>query len=1044
MSSSPAIHALLFVLLGLTGLAVAAPTASWRLTEHLGYTWTHELITYPLPAGLDLAPGEEKEYILRDDTGTALPFQVLDQHGARVVALLVDLPPYATRTFTLTRERATVTAPVLTVTRDGDSLLLDTGATAVRVAGPSRVKPGTPFAQCPVPIQAVRGVSGAWLGAGTLLGEQPVIAYTSEIEARGPLVAQVRVRYDFGPRQCYQVRIRVIAGEPVVLVEEEFALSADELAAMRFVQPPNLAPEIGTPSNYSDWLVNKGIGWNDISTDLTHCPCFRFNFTQGMDVPRVRGYGVGQAKAVYTRKDLASAEKDWRLGFVLTPYQERGRRGGAIGFESTTGKDYLGLFYRFGSRWVHPNENRVLLPWLDEGVVGHFAAGEGRREWGLYLGETGPQNDEYAQKGNERSYAALQRICAKYGETPLDKVKEWALAWDLPADAVYPRIFYTPASLARMKKEFPGLPGDVKKLLQGDRHAYAYLTGNDAELKTAFANNTAGLRLSAVDFLNGGHNTYNTYTHRYQEICRSYGRALDITLTAPGITPEERQHALAVVAFLAYKLQDQDYWPYRAYGGGPSNPNMMSISCNALATLAALLPDHPAQRDWFALCRRLVSADIMNSISPAGAWLESPGYQGAGNTPINETVLILKNAGVVNLADDPVYGQRLQAVSTYFANLLTPPDLRFQGRRMPMALGDNTPFWNNHYTYIADSGKARFPTDTGHALWCWQQMGRPIGEVGLLLFQEHVLDGTLPAVPIDGKSISMPGFGVMLRHGFGTPAETFLTYRQNDFGYGHYDEDQGSFSLFAKCAPLCLDWIDYSPNEAEYHNRVVYSSTVPWLAPPPDATALQPEADYVRSHEAEHLADPAQWQRQLLLVKDTRNPADATYLMLRDQVTTGNPCTWNLWTLAKKGSERIDGNIVRLEGQYGVDLLLVFTRRLEVPLASTFYHHQTKSYITMDQDQTRIQARGTKGGDFGAVLLPLRHGIDPEPTVRELPSGAVEIAWGPTRRHLVFLFSDERAVTEGNITFRGRAGVVKIEDGRTVLVPLECSELIMK
>ncbi|HOF87989.1 MAG TPA: hypothetical protein PLZ36_07785, partial [Armatimonadota bacterium] len=691
-----------FLLCGLGVLLLpslwAAPLQRWTLTERLGYAWTRELISYPLPAALKLAPGKERAYTVRDETGAALPFQFYadPERPARVsLLLLVDLPPYATRTFALEKGKNPAVAPAdLTLKRDGERYLATFGRAAARLAGPVTVKPGTPFARCPAPIRAVKGASGAWLGDGTLAGAMPVTRYACVVEANGPLVAQLRVRYEFGPRKCYQVRLRMIAGEAVVLVEEAYALADDELARATFAAPPDLAPEVGTPSNYSDWLVRKGIGWNSIPTEVAHYPCFRFNFTKGLAHPRVRGYGIGQAKAIYGRADLAAAKDDWRLGLVLTPYQERGRRGGAIGFDTADGEDYLGLFYRFGSRWGHPNESRVLLPWLDEGVVGHFTAGEGRREWGLLVTEAGPQHDEVSQKAGGRRFSSLQHACAKFGETPLDKVKDWTLRWTLPADASFPRVFYTPESLARMRKAFPDLPNTVKTLMQEDREAHAYLTGNAAQLKQAYTQCLATLRASAHDFLDGGHNTMNTYTHRFQEILRGSGRALDIALACPDLTPEERARALAVVAFLAYKQSDPDYWPYRAYGGGPSNPNMMSIAGSALATSAAVLAGHPRQRAWLELCRRLVSADIMNSISADGAWLESPGYQGAGNTPMNETVLILRGAGVVDLTADPVYGKRLQDVSTYFANLLTPPDPRFNGQRKPMALGGNTPFWN--------------------------------------------------------------------------------------------------------------------------------------------------------------------------------------------------------------------------------------------------------------------------------------------------------------------------------------------------------------
>jgi hypothetical protein len=732
---------------------------------------------------------------------------------------------------------------------------------------------------------------------------------------------------------------------------------------------------------------------------------------------------------------------------VLTPFQERGYRQNAVGFDRDGGKDYLGVFYRFGGRWAHPNENRVLMPWLDGGVVGHFPAFEGRRLWGMMVCEAGPGVVDKPVQHAGSIFGAIHRPHVKHGETPLDKVKDWVLEWNPPANAAWPRLYYRPERLAEMKREYPDLSDETKQLIARDRVSAALLTDNSHILKREFEHHLAELRQSVLDFLNGGHNTPNTYTHRCQEVVRHSTRALDIALAEPSLTPEQRTRALAIVAFLAYKTSDRDYWPYRSYAGGPANPNMMSIACHALASCAAMAPGHPKQKEWLDTCARLVCADIETSIGPQGTWLESPGYQGAGNTPINQTVLILANAGGFNPLAEPRFGRRLVSASSYFANLLTPPDPRFENRRMPMALGDNVPFFNNHYVYLAHRARRRYPQQAGHSVWCWRQMGRPVGRDALLLLHEHVLDDSIPPTPISGGSVAFPAFGAMLRHGFGAKHETFLTFRHSNFAYGHYDEDQGSFSLFAKGAPLCLDWIDYSPGEAEHHNRVDYAEQYPWLVPAPDHITLHDEADYIRVHETPRNQAPgggidgAAWIRQLILVKDATNPGDATYLVVRDLVNTPAPSTWNLWTLAKKGGERIDKNAARLEGRFGVDLSLLFYRPLERPLGSTLLQHRTRSYLQMNQDQTRIQAASSRGGDYGVVLYPLRRGIDREPKVRQLPSGALEINWGGGRRHLVFLFPEPRSVQQGGVAFTGRAATVKLQNGRRVLVPLECDEL---
>ena len=1042
----------MLLLLTWTGALVHAETlGEWTLTEHLGHEWKNALVQFPTaPAH---RPGAEPGFALTDGTGAPLPFQftLLPDRGeapTAKVAVLVDLAAYASLTLRLSTADTSRTNPTdVRVERNAACFILSAGRMAVKVARAQNFRPGAAFRSLPAPIQAVRGASGRWMGKGALLGDAPVRAFTTKLEAEGPIFAQVCVRYEFDDRKFHQVRIRVISGEDVVLVEEDFALSLDELASTPFVEPPDLAPEIGTPSTLTDWLLNRGMGWKNVVTDTNAYPCFAFDFFHGWGANRATLYNLSGGKP-FKADDLRAAREDWATGLVLTPYQARGNRACAVvADDEANGADKLGIFYRRLGRWEHPNENRVPLPWLERGLVGHFFAFEGRREWGLAIG--GPE-DAVEDKAGEHGtavYGFIRQPMVKHGETPLDKVKDWALAWDLPEGTAYPRLFCTDDSLARVRLDFASPPEPAREIVGQDAHVIALMTGNDDGLRKAFGG-LDGLREPVTAFLAGGHNTTDSYTHRFQEIVRHSGQTLDVGLACASLTEDERRRALATVAFLAYKVSDPDYWPYRGYGGGPSNPNMMGIACNALATLAGMCPGHPKQEQWLRLCERLVCADILMSIGPEGAWLESPGYQGAGNTPINQTVLILRNAGIADLARDPVFGKRLLSVSTYFANLLTPPDPRFDGKRMPMALGDNVPYFNNMYTYLAHAGKDAFPAAAGHAMWCWEQMGRPSRRATLIMLNEHVLDGGVPTVSISGRSRAFPGFGAMLRHGFGTEHETFLTYRQNSFSYGHYDDDMGSFSLFAKGAPLCLDWMDYSPGKAEHHNRVDHHPDIlPWLVTPPDAFVTRGEADYIRSHEtglpagAPHRTMPtdagADWQRQLILVKDTSDPGDATYLVLRDVVLADRPSEWNCWVMAEEGSQQIDGPVARLRGQFGVDVAFFFYRKPPRALETTFLHHQTRSYMKMDQDQVRVQAAAERGGDYGVVIYPLRRGVDQEPTVREFETGVVELAWPSGRRHLVFLFPENREVTGNGFRFDGRAAVAKYEQGAWRQVALE-------
>ncbi len=1100
---------ILITMLGITIPALAGTIQHWEVKDSLGRQWTNELVFFPVTAR-EVAPGQEGGYAVVDDQGLALPFQFWRKNAPEeldktCVALLIDLAPYQRRRFTL-QDRGMPAAgrnDVRVDAAEGCSVL-SAGRISVKVPSAVGFTPGKAFGMLPPPILAVRGVSGRWLGEGKLLGAQPVTAFTTTVEAAGPLFAQIRIRYQFDTRKFYQVRVRVISGEDVALVEEDFALSAEEMKTARFVPTLDLAPEIGTPMRLAEWIEHWSTDWMvaatnyqspaggftesvdqridqiAIETDIDKYPCFAFNFFANWQADRARTYHYqfDAGKSYYqfdrTRKFFPNAQPAsraaWKRGLVLTPCYARDSRASAVGFDEAGGhgKDYLGIFSRYQSRWRHPTENRIPLPLLRDGVTAHCIVFEGRREWGLYVGETGPQNDD-VQQGNTIRYAAIRRVQLRHGQTPLDKVKDWVLEWNVPAETSFPCLYYTADSIARMRQAYPGLAPAARALVDADPGARAVLQGDAAAAANLFQQSTK-LRELAFAFLDGGQDTSKTLTHPFQVQVKMAVPQVDVALGCGVATDTERRAALATMAFLAYKQADPDYWPVHAHGGGAVNANKISIPTTALAMLAAVCQGHPQRETWLRLCERIVCADILASIGPHGEWIESPGYQGAGNMPINQTVLILRNAGIVDLLAKEPFGRRLMAASTYFANLLGPTDPRRDrdnmlfGKRMPMALGDNTPFAINAYVYLAAAGAQAFPTEAGNAMWCWEAMGRPCryqgpdaneGRMALLLLNEGILTGAVNPIPISGHSEAFPDFGVMHRHGFGTPAETFMTYRQNDWGYSHWHWDQGSFSLYAKGAPLCLDWVDYSFDPPNMHNRVDYQPAVePWLVAPPDVVKLETEADYVRARHASaprdttgmHMVADAgtEWQRQYLFIKDTHDPGDATYLVFRDKVTTGRPSTWNCWTLAQPEGQTITGDTARIQGQFGVDVVLTFYRKPDGPLRSSFQHHQTRSYIDLQQDMVRTQAVSARDGEYGVVLYPVRRGIDTVPSVRELPGGTVQLTWPDGRRHLIFLFPESREVREAGFSFKGRAGIVKFEGKTATLIPLECEVLTVQ
>src|SRR5690606_1515855 len=70
------------------------------------------------------------------------------------------------------------------------------------------------------PIAGVLLNSGQWVGSSQLHSEQPVESYQARLLERGPVFAEVLATTNFADGKNWRMRLRVIAGEPVVLVSE--------------------------------------------------------------------------------------------------------------------------------------------------------------------------------------------------------------------------------------------------------------------------------------------------------------------------------------------------------------------------------------------------------------------------------------------------------------------------------------------------------------------------------------------------------------------------------------------------------------------------------------------------------------------------------------------------------------------------------------------------------------------------------------------------------------------------------------------------------
>ena len=203
----------------ISALAIADET--FTLTDYVGRTWRNELVNFPVDASKVPASA-----VLIGPGGKQVPVQIIELAGGKVeVSFIVDeLPADGQSVYKLTTGKPISTKRTGSlVEADGDWLVLDSGTVAVKVPAPRALKFDKPMPLSKVvpPIASVRGVEGTWLGTGRLAGEVSVKAMTVTLVAEGPVWAEVRCDYEL-TAGSYSIRVRVVRGQDVILVSDEF------------------------------------------------------------------------------------------------------------------------------------------------------------------------------------------------------------------------------------------------------------------------------------------------------------------------------------------------------------------------------------------------------------------------------------------------------------------------------------------------------------------------------------------------------------------------------------------------------------------------------------------------------------------------------------------------------------------------------------------------------------------------------------------------------------------------------------------------------
>jgi len=956
---------LLWCLLGANLLADQALT-SFTVQDHLKHDWQHELVFFPVEKGVF---GREDTVLVGPDEKPVVYQWVPAEQapsGKDSIAFCAAVSEFGTSVYQLIKGNP-ARATDLRIGAQGEGVRMENRLAGIQLGGPAAATQG--------PIAAIRLRSGRWVGGGELTSPLAPNKCTVTVVASGPVFADALVSYEF-PQFCFwRLKFRMVADEPVVLVDEEFTL-----------------PE------GSSYALQLGKGW---SPDQM--------FHRGM---------VHDSKTT----PLGGAGEQLFLLEAWAPWWGEMPRGNWTSFSS--GDDLLAIGCREPGVWVEPGRTEwdASAVITKPNVTANFQLRGFARKWMLAaLSKAESVTDQ-------DSFAPLpQQYLMRYGDVSLDTIKDYVLRWGVQTP--HPRLLVTAAELDRFRRSFKVDEETLVRLREAKINpwqmdeAVAYLLAtNDAELARRFVEAAEEALQRAVDrfVLEDQLRTHGTAPHHRTSGVMWSAILADLVLGSPALAAEEKDRIRAQLAYLGYTLASPGFIsPERGYS---ANPNMTTTARGMLGLVACAIPSHPAARDWARLAVGEIEHELEEWCDAEGGWLEAPHYMTVSMDAIVSLSLALRETGFSDTAWQ--FHPKLKKTAEWLAKISTPPDPRLDGdRRMPEIgntyLGERTCLAG----WMARIWREKDPQFAANMQWMWKAHGAPrtlgIGGAypgtqghGFLMFDEAI-----PAAPPRWSSQLFPDTGAVLRAHFPGEQETYLHYIQGKM-HQHYDYDEGSFILWGKGQPLCEDFGYYGRAPAADHSRVD-DGFVEQLGNEGRIREFAAGAvDYLRGERAG-------WNRQILFAKDD-DPVGPNFFFLRDSVLSGRPFDWRIW-LATAEPPPVTGNPVRVKGRFGADLAVFFADPPQPNLSTQRITRRSgaSGFDTQESTQDCLQLKLPSDQPVAAILYPLTKD-QPTPQFVSLAGGRVVKITSPFGTDYVMLAIESFRFQGEGIDFEGKAGAVQI------------------
>lgn len=1075
----------------------AGALQTFTVEDHLGRHWENEIVHF------DFDVADTGDLKLTDEAGQAVSAQFSGVktgagHTKGRVWTLANLKAGGKAVFELQSGPGAAKTD-LRVEAGESEVVLSNGLMAVRLPRwPGTLKAGGDLQLLPAPLVSVRGRSGDWLGGAKWFndgGEMKVKEAATTVLEQGPVRAVVRQHLVLEDGRHYTCTIELGASQEVALIREDSDIDAPKAGWRLSLQP-------GLGANHvfwnNQWKATEKAGTFaladtpvDFQKENVVAKLRPWSFWWLGDITIYAGFyqqGADPFVGVLMLNPANWLPGDWD-GFDRTEIPIVAGPGGRLEMSfpllATRMKDSPSKPSLIMKEPDLVKFKVLMEQYKDVDVPMH-------REWGITAGTVGEHvlDPKVAKVGTPEGTTKLRRELLKYGEFPLDEVKDYGFDFQtLNAGKAHPFLLISPQDVERVRRQVKTDPalraqvdtaikyiatsGAIAALEKGGAALEGQFTGLDfvQKLSEAYLGSDDPVygKLLAAAVVNMTRSIRKVFIEApSRPALVSYGPwpaeeftrflfAYDLIAGSGLLTPEQDKTAYDTLVFGAHVLAHRNYWNLE-HGLASANPNMTSMIRLPLGLLGLYLAGHPEADGWVKGAEEELKHEIADWIFPGGAFLEPPGYQAASLDGMLLMGTALRNVH----GRDHLISPNFKATMEYYGFLLTPPDRRYPPRPMPdiptlthpgaqppsilPTIGD-TPTGAIHpfNGWMAQATAASDPAFSKRQQFFWKMQGMHyVGGNRGKGFLEALANVELPAEPPMDLSRKFPGFGSIMRTSWTDPRASYVAHRTGPASH-HYHDDYNSFTYYAKGAPLCLDFGNqYQPvrrDEPWYHNRVSYAVAGKFddfwggTGEIVDLRTLPLTIDY--SHGKSSGKNGEQNDRSLLLIKSA-DPLGANYLVVRD-ATAGGPADqkfyWNLWCLSKE--PKIEGSTVHFPGQMGVDLD-VHVLEPSAPVITTDQWNWKKNTgtwgdLSEEQFGMRIAKTGA-AGDFLVVLYPRAEGQGPA-KVSALAGGAAMLVEHSEGTDVVMLSpghpaeaANESTTVQGEVAFarKNKNGTIRL------------------